>query len=459
MIWAKDRGILAKIMGLAVFFLCFGLPTQAQRQQAINNQRDIQLELGLAGNIVTGHWNPLRISMRDQPASTLIIRMDVGNLREGERWLEYRADLAAGSGRFTFEDDIFIPAWRSLVWQVRSQETTATTGTTARTSTIFMTGSLSPQNRQDEKLDLVISSEAGRYPALLGAGTRVIEIEAQDLPLRSAAYDGVARLLIVDSLAEPISGKALLAAAVAGTQVGIRDNPNNAATLEPLQGIMPHAAQPLGAGWLLRLESANDWQQPLDKEAFYAQIQQLYPLEFSRPMAASVVAIAIFIYGLLVFIMLRWLGELGLLSAWLLALLLTPLSLLWLSNNRSNRQQQHSIRIEAGGLAQQQLYSEIFNLKASSLHLPQAYVPKVIEGEATWLWRDNATLLENEAGSYLSLRGRPSLERADKTETDIVETDTTDVATEDISDSFTNLPTNSRVLREGNDIRLILSNP
>lgn len=454
MIWAKDRGILAKIMGLTVFFLCFGLPTQAQRQQAVNNQRDIQLELGLAGNIVTGHWNPLRITMRDQPASTLIIRMDVGNLREGEQWLEYRADLAAGSGRFTFEDDIFIPAWRSLVWQVRSQERT-TTGT----STIFMTGSLSPQNRQDEKLDLVISSEAGRYPALLGAGTRVIEVEAQDLPLRSAAYDGVARLLIVDSLTEPVSGKALLAAAVAGAQVGIRENANNAATLEPLQGIMPRAAQPLGAGWLLRLQTANDWQQPLDKEAFYAQIQQLYPLEFSRPMAASVVAIAIFIYGLLVFIMLRWLGELGLLSAWLLALLLTPLSLLWLSNNRSNRQQQHSIRIEAGGLAQQQLYSEIFNLKAGSLYLPQAYVPKVIEGEATWLWRDNATLLENDAGSYLSLRGRPSLERADKAKTDIGETDATNIATEDISASFTNLPANSRVLREGNDIRLILSNP
>lgn len=441
---------MTKIISLALLCLCLGMPVAAQRQQASNNQRDIQLELGVAGNIVTGHWNPLRITMRDQPASSLIIRMDVGNLREGERWLEYRAELSAGSGRFTFEDDIFIPEWRSLIWQVRSQSQHGT-------SAVLMTGSLSPQNRQDEKLDLIISSAAGRFPELLGAGTRAIEVSAQALPFRSAAYDGVARLLIVDSLEHAVSSKAILAAAVAGTQVAIRHDPNNAqsnaqgnaATLEPLQGIMPKAAQPLGAGWLLRLQTAKDWQEPWDKANFYAQVQQLYPLEFSRPMAAGSVVIALFLYALLLLIMLRWLGDIGLLSAWLLALVLTPLSFFWLSNNRSNRQQQHSISIEAGGLAQQQIYSEIFNLKASSLHLPMAYIPSVIEGEATWSWRENATLLEVETGSYLKLWARPSLQRA-KIAGD---------GLEDISAYFTDLPANSRVIREGKDIRLILSHP
>lgn len=446
MILAKNSNMMTRVLSLALLLLYLGMPVQAQPLQASNNQRDIQLELGIAGNIVTGHWNPLRISMRDQPASQLIIRMDVGNLREGERWLEYRANLAAGSGRFTFEDDIFIPEWRSLIWQVRSQSQ-------HDTSAVLMTGSLSPQNRQDEKLDLIISAKAGRYPELLGAGTRAIEVSAQALPRRSAAYDGVARLLIVDSLEQPVSSQAILAAAVAGTQVAIRDDLNNAqgnaATLEPLQGIMSSPAQPLGAGWLLRLQTAKDWQEPWDKSNFYAQVQQLYPLEFSRPMAAGSVVIALFLYALLLLIMLRWLGDIGLLSAWLLALVLTPLSFFWLNNNRGNRQQQHSITIEAGGLAQQQIYSEIFNLKASSLRLPMAYIPSVVEGEATWSWHENTTLLEVETGSYLKLWARPSLQR----------TKIAGAGLEDISTYFTDLPANSRVLREGKDIHLVLSPP
>lgn len=83
--------------------------------------RAAELELGFGGAIVADAWNPLRLVLRDVGSVQLEVAIDRGTLRDGERWSVYRADLPGGSGLSVFEDELFVPVWRSLQWTVRSE--------------------------------------------------------------------------------------------------------------------------------------------------------------------------------------------------------------------------------------------------------------------------------------------------------------------------------------------------
>src|SRR5690606_10472096 len=90
--------------------------------------QQVEFELRHSQQVVAGAWNPVRLVLRDQRDVLLEIRLDQGSLQTGERVVTYRAPLAGGSGLSSFEDDLFVPAWRSLTWTVRAGGRTLASG-------------------------------------------------------------------------------------------------------------------------------------------------------------------------------------------------------------------------------------------------------------------------------------------------------------------------------------------
>ncbi len=220
---------------LAVLLIFGSLPVWAQ-------QRDIKLELGFAGEIVADNWNPLRLTMRDQPDAELVLEIDHGNLREGSKIFRYLAPLSGQRGISVFEDDVFIPVWRSFSWLVQSGEV------------ILASGSFDRRQLDPRPLELILSNDIGTARTFFDKEARVIEAKADDLPERVASYQGVNTLLLDGSAANP-----RLAAVVAATVAGVKT-----LILEPLTPertallrLAPEPRQRLGAGWIARAPAAN----------------------------------------------------------------------------------------------------------------------------------------------------------------------------------------------------------
>lgn len=415
---------------LKIFCLCtclLWLASSSSAQQA-QQGRDIQLELGFAGEMVTGHWNPLRVSLRDQPSSELLVRMDVGNVRSGERWLEYRADLAAGSGLFIFEDDIFLPTWQSLVWRIQSK---------SEPKVVLATGSLSQRQRHTNKLTLVLSEGSSDYHPWLPASEfptselssselptsefpaseRVVEVTGSSLPTRVAAYHGVSKILL---LSEDVAPQSLIAAASAGVQVAVPATMR----LSRLESLMPTTAaapQRLGAGWLLALQSPADWQAPLALSDMLTLVQTSTRPHPTLPMPVSIALLLLAGYFALLFALLEWARAIGFLTAIMLALLLTPLTWLWLQRDQNLQSTTGQLRIHAGGLRYVQEYQHIFTPRAERITLRTRAAPTLLAGEATWSWYNDAshngtntvgssgTVLELAAYAQVALSLRPTL--------------------------------------------------
>jgi hypothetical protein len=204
--------------------------------------RDIVVDVGVGGEIVAGAWNPLRVTLRDQPPAQLFVDIDQGSLREGERWLRYRAELAGGGGISVFEDELFIPVWRSFQWSVRAGEQ------------ILASGSFDRHLVDERPLELILSTQPGAFHAYFDAQARLVDVTPHDLPERAAAFDGVRTLLIDGSTAPPRS-EAVLAASAAGVRtVLLEPLPSSFAEL---QALASPATQRLGAGWLLKRSEAG----------------------------------------------------------------------------------------------------------------------------------------------------------------------------------------------------------
>ena len=67
--------------------------------------QEVRLELGFGGEIITGRWNPLRLTTRDLPEAELVLALDQSTLREGEKLAVYRFPVGT-SGLGVFEDEI-----------------------------------------------------------------------------------------------------------------------------------------------------------------------------------------------------------------------------------------------------------------------------------------------------------------------------------------------------------------
>ena len=93
---------------------------------------DAVVNFGFAGELVADAWNPLRVTLRDMPPAELVLELDVGTLRRGPVAFRYTAELSGGRGVYTFEDDVYLPAWRAFSWLIRTPDEVLASGTVPR---------------------------------------------------------------------------------------------------------------------------------------------------------------------------------------------------------------------------------------------------------------------------------------------------------------------------------------
>lgn len=268
-----------------------------------------QVTIGIGGEVVAGAWNPVRVSTRDLPASTLVLSLDVGTLKSGEVPVDIEYALPGGGGVVVSERPLFIPPFRSLSWRIRSADR------------VVASGSLSSR-RSDERRVLLVLQEPGRpLPTDTSAvwpSTRAVEVGPSDLPSDPAAYGGVAGVL-VSHPSPPAEG--LLAAAVAGAQVVFTEPLTfySGAATGLLEG---RTSNRLGAG---SASTGGAGSEPTSSAVDSASLLSAalgQPLvRLPSPAPRRVIVLAALAYLVVVALMLRFGGAQGTSAALLLALL------------------------------------------------------------------------------------------------------------------------------------------
>ena len=204
--------------------------------------QDARLELGFRGEMVVDHWNPLRLIRRDMGPATLTLEIDQGTLREGLVPVIYQVKLPSAQGLTVYEDDVYIPFWRSFVWKL------------ADDTQVFASGSFDRQVVNTQSIDLVISKTPEIYLESLGETQRIVQGDDL-LPKRLAAFDGVNTLLLDGSLPMP-SLEAISSAVAAGVNVLWVEGPAQAYPYDLLALLAPYSRSASG-GWLVDSHSTR----------------------------------------------------------------------------------------------------------------------------------------------------------------------------------------------------------
>jgi hypothetical protein len=368
-----------------------------------------EIELGFRGSPVADAWNPLRMTLRDVGSGQFRLVVDVGSLREGEVPWSQVLPVAGGAGVRVIETDVYLPAWRSLVWTLEAGGALVASGTLSRDAV------------DRRPVDLVVSARPGEVAERLGG--RVIDVAAAGLPTRAAAYDGVRSIWFDGSVGAP-SPAALTAAAAAGTTVVVVGDGRADATLAPLlpadgwrgigaggwwTGPAPHAAQLQGS----RVD-VQAW-----ATAFAAAEVIVAPV---GPPMGSVATLAS-LYVLLVVVAWRAGGAPGL-ATWLVVVTgATVLAWTTWRPPSPTLTETRALHVSSGNLGLRQPAHDVLTLPAGQVTLPLVARPAVaVAGSATLgprpattltlaRWR-GATLLEAPQASVPKLgwdaAGRPT---------------------------------------------------
>lgn len=244
------RTALLRVLAVATLLVAAHAAAQSDRAR---------VELGLGGHLVADAWNPVQVTVRDAAPSVLRLRIDEGSLLEGPRIVGYRAAVPGGSGVTVFQDDLYVPAFRSLSWTLVSGRT------------VLASGSLAAGDSDARPLDVVLSSSPGSWRGAFAPDARLVEVAASDLPARAAAYDGVRAILVDGSAAAP-RAESIAAAAAGGAQVLLSSRlPASQAGLARLAAAGSHR---LGAGAVMHVAD--------DPEAVRARLASWTPQERSR---------------------------------------------------------------------------------------------------------------------------------------------------------------------------------
>lgn len=205
---------------------------------ALAQGADTGVTIGLGGNLVAGAWNPLQVTLRDAPPAVLTVRIDEGDLVSGPRIVLYRADVSGGSGVTVFTDDLYVPSFRTLTWTLDGA------------GRVLASGSRGARDADGRPLQVVVSANPGAWRSAFDANARVVDVAASQLPVRAAAYDGVAALLLDGTAAAP-RAESVAAAAAGGADVLLAGAlPASQAGLGTLAG---SGERRLGAGQVRRV--------------------------------------------------------------------------------------------------------------------------------------------------------------------------------------------------------------
>lgn len=333
---------------------------------ALGQSDDVVFELGFGGEVVAGAWNPLRVLVRDQPDAELEVWIDQGSLRAGVIPLLYRADIGGGTGLTVFEDDLFIPSWRRLSWAV-------TSGGITRAS-----GSYAAGQRLDERpLHLLLSSSPGSWRSLYGDGARLAEAAALGLPERSAAYDGVATLLIDGTTVAPRLGTVAAAAAAGVVVMLVPDLPASHADLALLA---PETGQRLGEGWVLRGDPLLSAKQlpslpQANGDELLALLAEATGVQGPEPVPQLFVLAAAAAYSMLVLVLMRFAGTPGLLAGIGLAAVVSLAAWRTLRPSQPLERSNHTLDIGGGDLAHRIAVEHLFSLPEGRVELTSVFRP------------------------------------------------------------------------------------
>jgi hypothetical protein len=324
-------------------------------------QRLATLELGFGDAVVAGAWNPLRLILRDVGPVDLEIVIDAGSLREGEIPLVYRARIPGGSGLSVFDDELFVPPWRSLTW-------------TARAGTSLVASGSLPRAAVDMRaVDLVVTDAPGAWRGRLGDGARVVDVPAERLLARSAAFDGVRTVVVSADGAAP-RADALVAAAVAGSVVLVSDA---AAALPALAGLVPEGDSPwrrVGSGWIAREAALDPGPAALTAARFdhaaalsaFAAAERLSPPASVR---GSTVLLGAAAYVLAVLVVLRFGGLPGVVAAATLATAAALLAWTSLRPEAPTFTTTRDLVVGGGGIGQRWRVHEVLSLPAAEVRV------------------------------------------------------------------------------------------
>jgi hypothetical protein len=381
---ARARLLLASLLALALG------PATAQAQRLAT------LELGFEGSLVAGAWNPLRLTLRDVGPVDLEIVIDQGSLREGVLPLVYRTTVRGGSGLSVFDDELFVPTWRSLAWTVRSGGLTLASGSVPR------------GDADSRRLDLVVTHSPGPWRSRLGDGARVIDVRSERLVARSAAYDGV-RSVIVAGDGDLPRADGLVAAAVAGATVILSDAAAASPSLAPLVPERPSAWRRVGAGWFATeaaleagpvvLEAAR-----VDHAALISAFAAVDRVAVPASVSGAVLLIGAAGYALAVLIVLRFGGVPGLVAAGAFATAASLVAWTALRPAESTVTVTRDLVVGGGGgIGQRWRLHDVLSLPAAEVRIDAAARPVVAQPLTTG--PDGTTL------SLARWRGQQVLER------------------------------------------------
>ena len=343
--------------------LVVGLTALLCLSLAAAQQSEVSLELGFNGEVVSGHWNPLRLTTRDTPPADLILSFDQSTFTEPENLAVYRASIPGSGGVAVFEDDVFVPEWRQLVWRLVSADA------------VLASGSLGRASRDARPVTLLLSATPFRWRDILGADTRVVDLPAHLLPERLAAFDGVSTLLIDGSAPAP-NPAAIAAATSAGVHtLLVEPLPSSHDDLRSMAAATPVR---LGAGWLVRTDAAGVGAlrlPDLDLKAVTAALlsDDMHP----RPQTPAQLPLTLVAggYVLLVLLLLRFAATPGLVTSFAVALLAGVTAWLYLRPPAAQTVLSRTVVTSGGALARRDEVRSLFTLPRTTVHVAGAAQP------------------------------------------------------------------------------------
>ncbi len=332
----------SKIFLISVL-LCF-LSCLSHAQEAI-------LELGFGGDLVADTWNPIRLEFRDRPNVTLSITIDQGNIREGNIPIIYQVNLARQQGLSIFEDDIYLPAWRSLSWRVEGQDR------------VISSGSIARRNANPNLMSLVVSNSPSTWVNLFTEGRFVAS--GSNLPTRVPSYQGVRHLILDGTVAAP-KREAIISAAVSGATVILFEPlPSSYANLLAL---VPNQELQLGAGRIVKA-NRNSILSYLESTETRFQIDHLADalitddLRTYPPLPPLIpILVVASIFSMLVLLSFRFLSTTASLTVLLMSLLTSILAWTWLKPTPSVQEELRTLVLSSDDLALEQSLHSLVSL-------------------------------------------------------------------------------------------------